>query len=87
MKVGRLLVAVLAVFALVLVMVGCAKPPEAEKQAAKAGMDAAMTAGADKYAKGEWEGAKKAWDGAESQMNEKKYKEAKQGYEEAKAAF
>ena len=87
MKVGRLLLTGLAISVLVLVMAGCAKPPEAEKQAAKAGMDAAMAAGADKYAKGDWEGAKKVWDGAESQMNEKKYKEAKQGYIDAKTAF
>ncbi len=87
MKNGRLFGLIFVVFALLLVLAGCAKPPEAEKQAAKGAMDAAVSAGADKYAVADLGAAKKVWDTAESQMNEKKYKEAKQNYIEAKAAF
>jgi PBP1b-binding outer membrane lipoprotein LpoB len=86
MKQARLL-SVLMVLALVLVAVGCSKPPEAEQKAAKTAMDAAMSAGADKYAAADFETAKKAWDTAESQVKDKKYKEAKDGYIAAKAAF
>lgn len=86
MKQARLL-SVLMVLALVLVVVGCSKPPEAEQKAAKTAMDAAMSAGADKYASADLGAAKKAWDTAESQMKDKKYKEAKEGYIAAKAAF
>lgn len=75
------------VLGLLLVLVGCAKPPDAEKQAAKTAMDAAISAGADKYAATDLNAAKKIWDTAESQMKEKKYKEAKQSYIDAKAAF
>ncbi|MCG6535363.1 MAG: DUF4398 domain-containing protein [Syntrophales bacterium LBB04] len=73
--------------ALIITLIGCAKPPEAEKAAAKAAMDAAVSAGADKYAAPSNDAAKKIWDSAEALMKEKKYKEAKQAYEEAKAAF
>jgi len=73
--------------ALVLVFVGCAKPPEAEKAAAKAAMDAAVAAGADKYAATDFAAGKTAWDGAEAQMKDKKYEEAKKGYLNAKPAF
>ena len=83
----RLLVSVLVVLAFVMMFVGCSKPPEAEQKAAKAAMDAAISAGADKYAVSETEIAKKTWDNAESQVKDKKYKEAKQSYIEAKAAF
>lgn len=80
--------AVLVVFlVLALALVGCAKPPEAEQQAAKAAMDAAVTAGADKYAAADLDAAKKVWESAEAQMKEKKYKEAKPLYVDAKAAF
>jgi len=68
-------------------LAGCAKPPEAEREAAKKAMDAAITGGAEKYASSDLEGARKLWDTAESQMKEKKYKEAKQSYMDAKAAF
>jgi hypothetical protein len=70
-----------------MVWAGCAKPPEAEKEAAKKAMDAALSAGAEKYSPADLEAARKVWDTAESQMKEKKYKEAKQGYIDAKAAF
>ena len=87
MKHGRLFGLIFVVLALLLVLAGCAKPPEQEKQAAKGAMDAAISAGADKYAAADLDAAKKVWDTAESQMNEKKYKEAKQSYIDAKAAF
>jgi hypothetical protein len=80
-------VSLMLFLALILAFIGCAKPPEAEKSAAKAAMDAAVSAGADKYAAPALDAAKKVWDSAEAQMKEQKYKEAKQGYEAAKAAF
>jgi len=74
--------------ALVLVsFMACSNPPDAEKEAAKKAMDAAIAAGADQYAPTDLEPAKKLWDTAETQMKEKKYKEAKQSYIDAKAAF
>jgi hypothetical protein len=87
MRMIKLLVIVLMAFALGMVLAGCTKPPEAEREAAKKAMDAAITGGAEKYATSDLETAKKLWDTAESQMKEKKYKEAKQSYIEAKAAF
>jgi hypothetical protein len=83
----KLSVFVLVVFALGMVLAGCQKPPEAEREAAKKAMDAAINGGADKYASADWEAAKKLWDAAESQMKEKRYKEAKQYYIDAKAGF
>jgi hypothetical protein len=83
----KLSVFVLIVFALGMVLVSCSKPPGAEKEAAKKAMDAAMSAGADKYASADLEAARKVWDAAESQMKERRYKEAKESYIEAKAAF
>jgi hypothetical protein len=87
MKDFKYSVSFMLILAVALVFIGCAKPPEAEKAAAKGAMDASMTAGADKYAAVETDAAKKVWDSAEAQMKEKKYKEAKQGYVDAKAAF
>ncbi len=84
---GRWFGSIYVVLALLLVLGGCAPAPEAERQAAKRAMDAAISAGADKYAIADLDAAKKVWETAESQMNEKKYKEAKQSYIEAKAAF
>jgi hypothetical protein len=84
MKHVRLLLWALA---LMLILLGCAKPPDTEREAAKAAMDAAVSAGADKYASADLDAATKVWDTAESQMKEKKYKEAKQSYIDAKAAF
>lgn len=77
----------LKVLALMLILLGCAKPPDAEREAAKVAMDAAASAGANKYASADLDAAMKVWDTAESQMKEKKYKEAKQSYIDAKAAF
>ena len=84
MKQVRWLVVVLS---LVFLVVGCSKPPEAEQKAAKAAMDAAMSAGADKYAAADFDAAKKKWEGAEAQMKDKKYKEALQAYNDSKASF
>jgi hypothetical protein len=75
------------ILVLALAFAGCAKPPEAEQQAAKAAQEAAVAAGADKYAVAELEAAKKLWGSAEAQMQEKKYKEAQPLYVDAKAAF
>jgi hypothetical protein len=80
-------VSMIIVVALAFVLVGCAKPPDAEKSAAKTAMDAAVSAGADKYAAADFETAKGRWDSAESQMGNKDYKEAKQSYIDAKATF
>ncbi|HSB04673.1 MAG TPA: DUF4398 domain-containing protein [Thermodesulfobacteriota bacterium] len=86
MKQMRLLL-VFVVFSLALAFVGCSKPPDAEKQAAKTAMDAAVSAGADRYAGEDLDTAKKKWESAESLMKEKKYEEAKKAYIEARAAF
>jgi hypothetical protein len=77
----------LIVLPLLLIFTGCAKPPDAERQAAKAAMDTAASTGADKYASSDLDAAERIWNTAESQMKEKKYKEAKESYTEAKAAF
>ncbi|MCX5847362.1 MAG: hypothetical protein NTW12_13550 [Deltaproteobacteria bacterium] len=87
MKHFKYAVSFMMVLALALVFIGCAKPPDAEKSAAKAAMDAAVAAGADKYAATDFSAAKNLWDTSEAKMNEKKYEEAKQGYVNAKAAF
>jgi hypothetical protein len=87
MKHFKYSVSLMMVLALVLVFIGCAKPPEAEQKAAKAAMDAAVTAGADKYAAADLDAAKKEFDAAEVQVKDKKYKEAKEGYVKAEAAF
>jgi hypothetical protein len=87
MRMIKLSVLVVMVFALGSIGVSCSKPPEAEKETAKKAMDAAFSAGADKYASAALEAANKVWDTAESQMREGKYKEAKESYIEAKAAF
>ncbi len=70
-----------------LALVGCARPPEAERSAAKAAMEAAVAARAEKYVPADFAAARKLWDAAEAQVKEKKYEEAKEGYIKAKAAF
>ena len=87
MKYFKFAVSSILVMALIMMFIGCAKPPEAEKSAAKTAMDAAVTAGADKYAPADFKTAKTSWDASEAKMNDKKYDEAKQGYVSAKAAF
>ena len=87
MKHFKYSVSLMIILVLTLVFIGCSKPPEAEKSAAKASMDTAISSGADKYAAADLDAAKKIWDAAEAQMKEKKYKEAKQDYVAAIAAF
>ena len=87
MKYFRCLVPLIMVLALVLMFIGCAKPPEAEQNAAKAAMDAAIAAGADKYAVADMDAAMKLYDAAEAQVKDRKYEEAKKTYADAKAAF
>ena len=87
MKHVRLSLSVLVVLVLVMVLGSCAKPPETEKQATMSAMDAAISAGADKYATDSLDAAKKIWDTAEFQMREKKYEEAKKSYIDATVAF
>ena len=87
MKVFKLSVFVLVVLVWGMLLAACSKPPEAEKEAAKKAMDAAISAGADKYATPDLEAAKKVWESADSEMKEKKYKEAKEDYIAASAAF
>jgi hypothetical protein len=87
MRMFKLSLFVLVAFALGMVLSGCSKPPEAEKEAAKKAMDAVISGGADQYASADLEAARKVWETAESQMKDRKYKEAKQSYIDAKAAF
>jgi len=87
MRMFKLSLFVLVAFALGMVLSACSKPPEAEKEAAKKAMDAAISVGADQYASADLKAAKEVWDTAESQMKEKNYKEARQSYLDAKAAF
>ena len=87
MRMTKLSLIVLAAFVLGIVLSGCSKPPEAEKEATKKAMDAAISDGAGQYASADLEAARKVWDTAESQMKEKNYKEARQSYLDAKAAF
>jgi hypothetical protein len=87
MKHFKYAVSFVMVLALALVFIGCAKPPEAEKSAAKAAMDAAAAAGADKYAAADFKSAKILLSTAEAKMNAKKYEEAKQDYVNTKATF
>ena len=87
MKIFKCLVSLIMVLALVLMFIGCGKPPEAEQKAAKAAMDAAIAAGADKYAVTAMDAATKIYDTAETQVKNRKYEEAKKTYADAKAAF
>jgi hypothetical protein len=87
MKYFKYAVSSMMVLALAFMFIGCAQPPEAEKSAAKAAMDAAVAAGAEKYATADFNTAKNLWVASEAQMNEKKYEEAKKGYVSAKTAF
>jgi len=80
-------VLLMTVLMLTMLCIGCARPPKAEKAAAKTAMDAALSAGADKYAAADFAAARELWDASEAQVNEKKYDEAKKCYIEARAAF
>lgn len=87
MKCLTRLIPLMIIISLTMLFTGCAKPPEAEKAAAKTAMDTSLSAGADKYAAADLDAAKKVWDAAESQMSKKEYKEARLDYIKAKAAF
>jgi len=87
MKQMKYLATFTLILALALMFFGCAKPPEAEQKAAKSAMEAAISAGADKYAVADMEAATKIFDTAEAQVKDKKYDEAKKVYGDAKAAF
>ena len=87
MKNFKLLTAAIIILAAIGSFIGCAKPPEAEKSAAKAAMDTAASAEAPRYASTDFNAAMKLWETTEAQMKEKKYGEAKQGYIDAQAAF
>jgi hypothetical protein len=87
MKKMKCFVLLMVVLAFALVVFGCGKPPEAEQKAALAAKDAAVAAGADKYAVADLDEANKLWEAAEAQVKDKKYDEAKKGYVDAKAAF
>ena len=87
MKYFKYAVSSIMFLVLALMFIGCAQPPEAEKSAAKAAMDAAVAAGAEKYATADFNAAKTLWVATEAQMTEKKYEEAKKGYVSTKAAF
>ncbi len=82
-----ILTGLITMFALAVVLNGCAKPPLQEKSAASDAMSAAVTAGADKYALNDMGAAEKLLDQAEANMAQKKYTDAKKSYEDAKAAF
>ncbi|HLA26680.1 MAG TPA: hypothetical protein VJZ49_02165 [Syntrophales bacterium] len=87
MQLYKRLVLLMTALMLTLVFIGCARPPQAEKAAAKTAMDAALSAGADKYAAADFAAARKLWDASEAQVKEKKYEEAKNSYIEARVAF
>lgn len=74
----------ISVLLMAALLVGCAKPPTEEMNAAKAGMDAAVAAGADKYAK---EGLKSINDAMAAAQDEIKKQEGKlfKNYDNAKA--
>ncbi|HLE17924.1 MAG TPA: hypothetical protein VI728_06535 [Syntrophales bacterium] len=61
----------MTVLMLTMLCIGCARPPKAEKAAAKTAMDAALSAGADKYAAADFAAARELWDASEAQVNEK----------------
>jgi len=77
----------LFVLMLALIFIGCAKPPDAEKAAAQTAMNAAKSAGADKYAPIEMEAGTMLWKASEEQLKAEKFEEAKVGYMAAKSAF
>jgi len=81
------LLVVMMILALAGMFIGCAKPPEVEKAAAKAALDDAVSAEAPRYASADFAAAMTLWDTSEDQMKDKKYGEAKQGYVDARAAF
>ncbi len=73
-------VAIAAALVVAVLTFGCASPPEAERKAAEQAVNAAKSAGADRYAAADFKAAEQAWSEAESHMNAKKYGEAKAAY-------
>lgn len=63
---------------------GCARPPEAEKNAAEEAASSARAAGADRYASGDFAAMTEALRAAEEQMGAGKYSDAKTGYTKAR---
>ena len=61
----------------VAMLCSCAQPPTQEMDAAKAAIDKAISAGADKYATAELEAAKSALSQAEEKVTAKDYEAAK----------
>src|SRR3989304_5773048 len=62
------LVSLLIALMLALAFTGCASPPEEERLAAKAAKDAALAAGADKYAATNFDAAMQLWRTADSEV-------------------
>ncbi len=87
MKNLRFSVVSLFIFMLALIFIGCAKPPDAEKSAAQSALNAATTAGAEKYAAVPMEAGKMLWGEAEKQLRAEEFEAAKVGYLAAKTAF
>lgn len=87
MKNLRFSVVSLFIFMLALIFIGCAKPPDAEKSAAQSALNAATTAGAEKYAAVPMEAGKMLWGEAEKQLQAEEFEAAKVGYLAAKTAF
>ncbi|MBP7232473.1 MAG: hypothetical protein KBA28_11145 [Syntrophaceae bacterium] len=83
----RFFLVLLIVFLPGVFFLGCAKPPDAEKAAAKASMDAAMASEAAKYAVAEFDTGRKIWENADILIKGKKYQKARQHYLEAREAF
>jgi hypothetical protein len=65
-------------------LTGCAKPPTAEMDAAKVAIDAAIAAGADKYAKDGLKSINDAWAAAQDEVKKQEGKLFK-NYDNAKA--
>lgn len=73
--------------AVTIALYGCAKPPEAERAAAKVSMEQALAAGADKYAIGDFNNAGKHLENAELLNERKRYQKARAQYQTACEAF
>jgi hypothetical protein len=84
MKVSPIRVAALTVLVVLPATSGCASPPTAEKTAAEAGIIAARSAGADRYAVTDFSAAVDAMKLAEAQMTAKEYTAAKLSYGRAR---
>src|SRR5512136_1413236 len=74
----------LSVMLMAALLVGCAKPPTQEMDAAKVAMDAAIGAGADKYAKDSLKSINDAWAAAQDEVKKQEGKLFK-NYDNAKS--